>query len=259
MEINLVVVSLGNSRLAVGTFRSGELSNVVRVPNDESDRWADAIRTAWEQVGGRDNAAVVAASVNPRLESTLEEAVGDAADRRVVWVGRDLDLPVKVLTEEPEKTGVDRVLNVAAAYEQMGKACVVVDAGTAITVDCCNDAGEFLGGSIAPGVTLMLEALHDGTAQLPRVDAFAPPAEPFGRTTEQAILHGVYHGVRGMVKELVENYATELGRWPDLIATGGDAAALFNEWEIVHAIAPDLTLYGIALAYTNHHLKHDEA
>jgi type III pantothenate kinase len=102
----------------------------------------------------------------------------------------------------------------------------------------------------------MLDALHDHTAQLPRVHPFEAPAEPFGRSTQQAILHGVYHGVRGMVKEIVENYATELGTWPDLIATGGDAAVLFKDWELVHAIAPDLTLYGIALAYANHHIKH---
>ena len=70
------------------------------------------------------------------------------------------------------------------------------------------------------------------------------------------MLNGVYHGIRGMVKEVVENYATELGTWPDIIATGGDAQKLFEGWELLHAIAPDLTLYGIALAYTNHHIKH---
>jgi hypothetical protein len=59
-----------------------------------------------------------------------------------------------------------------------------------------------------------------------------------------------------MVKELVENYATQLGEWPDLIATGGDANDLFEGWELIHAIAPDLTLYGAALAFTNHHIKH---
>ena len=86
---------------------------------------------------------------------------------------------------------------------------------------------------------------------------FAVPGGPFGESTQEAIRHGIYHGIRGMVKELVENYATELGNWPDVIATGGDAAALFTEWELIHAIAPDLTLYGIALAYAEHHLKHD--
>jgi type III pantothenate kinase len=255
MEINLVVMNLGNSRLAVGTFRAGELGRVVRVPVDRRDQWADAIRAAWQEIGGRDNAAVVAASVNPSLDAALEAAVGEAADRRVVWVGRDLELPIKVLTDKPEQTGIDRVLNVAAAYEQMGAACVVVDAGTAITVNCCSDAGEFLGGAIAPGASMMLAALHEHTAQLPQVQ-FAVPEEGVGRSTEQAMLQGAYHGIRGMVKELVETYATELGRWPDLIATGGDAVALFKDWELVHAISPDLTLYGIALAYAEHHIKH---
>lgn len=256
MEINLVVLNVGNSRLAVGTFRAGGLQGVTRVPNDRQDQWAETIRAAWSQIEGRDNAAVVAASVNPDLNAALEAAVGEAANRRVVWVGKDLDLPIKVLTENPEQTGVDRVLNVAAAYEQMGAACVVVDAGTAITVDCCNEDGDFLGGAIAPGVSLQLAALHEHTAKLPRV-AFAVPDAGVGRNTEQAILQGVYHGVRGMVKELVEAYATDLGRWPDLIATGGDAEVLFRDWELVHAVSPDLTLYGIALAYAEHHIKHE--
>ena len=256
MEINLVVINLGNSRLAVGAFRAGELGEIVRVPNEDQAGWVEAVRRAWKRIEGTDHAAVVAASVNPKLNEALDQAVMEAANRHVVWVGKDLDLPIKVLTEAPEKTGIDRVLNIAAAYEQMGKACVVVDAGTAVTVDVCNDAGEFLGGSISPGASMMFDALNQRTAQLPRVKALAAPSGPFGQSTEQAILHGVFHGIRGMVKEIVETYATEMGSWPDLIATGGDAEVLFKDWELVHAIAPDLTLYGIALAYANHHIKH---
>ena len=120
----------------------------------------------------------------------------------------------------------------------------LVDAGTAVTVDCCNDKGEFLGGAIAPGVDMMLTALHERTAKLPQVD-LATPQGVFGRSTKEAIRQGVYFGVRGMVRELVENYATELGSWPELIATGGDAQKLFEGWELVHAISPDLTLYGV--------------
>jgi type III pantothenate kinase len=258
MEINLVVLNVGNSRLAVAPFRAGELGEVSRVSLREPQKWAEAIGEAWKLIQGRENAAVVGASVNPDMDEPVEQAVLDVANRHVVWIGEDLELPIKVLTESPKETGVDRVLNVAAAYEQMGKACVVVDAGTAITVDVCNDAGEFLGGAIAPGIRLQLDALHEKTAKLPRIETLEPPRGPVGISTQEAILAGIYHGVRGMVKELVENYATELGNWPELIATGGDAEVLFKDWELVHAIAPDLTLYGIALAYTNHHLKHDE-
>ena len=102
---------------------------------------------------------------------------------------------------------------------------------------------------------MMLDALHERTAKLPVVE-LAAPASAIGKNTEQAILVGVHTGIRGMVKELIEAYATDLGRWPDLIATGGDAEKLFEGWELVHAISPDLTLYGIALAYINHHIKH---
>jgi type III pantothenate kinase len=256
MEINLVVLNVGNSRLAIAPFRAGELGEVARLNLNEPATWGPAIAAAWKQVQGRENAAVVGASVNPDMEEAVEQAVLDSANRHVVWVGEDLELPIKVLTEPPEETGIDRVLNVAAAFEQMGKACVVVDAGTAVTVSYCNDQGEFLGGAIGPGASMMLDALHDHTAKLPRVRPFEAPSDPVGRSTRQAILHGVYHGIRGMVKEVVENYATELGTWPDLIATGGDAQVLFKDWELIHAIAPDLTLYGIALAYTNHHIRH---
>lgn len=255
MDINLLVINVGNSRLAMGTFAAGELGQVKRLSLQERDKWCEALMDCWSRIANVD-AAVVAAGVNPDMEKALDDVVLHALNRRVVWVGRDLDLPINVLTDEPEQTGVDRVLNVAAAYEQMGNSTVVVDAGTAITIDVCNDSGEFLGGAIAPGASTMLAALHEKTAKLPKVD-LAVPEDAYGKNTKEAILHGVYHGIRGMVKEIVENYATALGQWPDIIATGGDAKLLFEGWELVHAISPDLTLYGIALAYANHHIKHE--
>jgi type III pantothenate kinase len=257
MDINLLVLNVGNSRLAIGVFVAGSLEYVTRIPHDRRADWSGRIADAWGRISGRENAAVAGASVNPPLVEALEHAVAQATGEKVAWVGKgkQIDLPIGVKTEHPEQTGVDRVLNVAAAYEQMGKACVVVDAGTAITVDVCNDKGEFLGGAIAAGVGMMSDALHEHTARLPRVE-LAAPAGPVGRNTEEAIRHGLYHGVRGMVKELTEHYAESLGSWPEIIATGGDASALFEGWELIHAVAPDLTLYGIALAYANHHIKH---
>ena len=114
----------------------------------------------------------------------------------------------------------------------------------------------FAGVAIAPGASMMLDALHERTAKLPRAELHIPEG-PVGKNTRDAIAQGVYHGIRGMVKEIVENYATEIGSWPDVIATGGDARMLFEGWELIHAIAPDLTLYGIALAFTNHRIRHE--
>lgn len=255
MEINLLVLNIGNSRLAIGVFSNGLLEYSSRIPHTQRADWPGKIAEAWSHLSDVDNAEVVAAAVHAPLIEAVEHAAHQVTGKSVQWVGRDIDLPIKVLTEDPSKTGVDRILNIAAAYEQMQKACVVVDAGTAITIDCCNDQGDFLGGAIAAGVGICLDGLHQHASALPQVELQAP-TQAFGRSTRQAMLNGVYHGVRGMVKELVENYATELGHWPDIITTGGDAAKLFDGWEMVHAIAPDLTLYGIALAYAEHHIKH---
>ena len=256
MEINLLTLDLGNSRLAMAPFMAGELGEVIRVPHGQRGDWEAKLTAAWARLSELEGSAVVAASVNPPLEAPLAQMVEKVTGRDILWIGKDIELPINVLTEEPEKTGVDRVLNVAAAFEQMEKGCVVVDAGTAITVDACNDNGDFLGGAIAPGVSMMLDALHEKTALLPRIE-FDVPTGIFGKTTRDAIREGIYYGVRGMVKELVEQYATELGQWPEIIATGGDAKKLFEGWELVHAVSPDLTMYGIALAYTDHHIRHD--
>jgi len=255
MDINLLVLNIGNSRLAVGAFSRGQLEYSTRIPLDQRSDWPGKIAAAWSRIADCDDADIAAAAVNAPLIEAVEHAAHQSTGKSVQWVGREIDLPIKVLTEDPAKTGVDRILNIAAAYEQMQKACVVVDAGTAITIDCCNDQGDFLGGAIAAGVGICLDGLHERASALPRVE-LQTPTQPFGRSTQQAILNGIHHGVRGMVKELVENYATELGHWPDIIATGGDAAKLFDGWEMVHAVAPDLTLYGIALAYAEHHIKH---
>ncbi len=255
MDINLLVLNAGNSRLAIGVFAGGELTYVSRVGHDQRAEWPARIKEAWEKLAAAGDAAVVGATVNPPLIESLEHAVLQATDRKLLWVGRDIDLPIQVLTDEPAETGVDRILNVAAAFEQMGKACVVVDAGTAVTVDCCSEAGDFLGGAVAPGVCAQIDALNEKTAKLPRV-SFDVPHAAYGKNTADAIRLGIYHGLRGLVRDATEGYATELGFWPDVIATGGDAAKLFEGWELVHAVAPDLTLYGIALAYTNHHINH---
>jgi len=251
-----MVLNVGNTRLAVGVFVAGELEKVQRVHFDERDKIEEIVRDAWSRIERLDNPSIAGASVNPAAMEAVEHLVSGVCGEKVEWIGRDIDLPMRVLTEPPSETGVDRVMNLAAAFEQLRKACVVIDAGTAITIDCCNDKGDFLGGAIAPGVAMQLDALHERTARLPRVELAAPQGV-FGRSTREAIRQGVFHGVRGMVKELVENYATELGFWPEVIATGGDAPKLFEGWEdIVHAISPDLTLYGIALSYANHHIKH---
>ncbi len=255
MDINVLVVSVGNTRVALGVFSQGNLEYVRRVGIEQRDDLEGAIEEAWNRIKDIEGAEIAGASVNDRIALAVDGAVEVVTGQKVQWVGDKLDIPIAVKTEEPKETGIDRVLVVAAAYEQMQKACIVVDAGTAITVNYCDDKGNFVGGAIAPGARLMLNVLHDQTARLPDIE-LEVPQPGVGKNTQQAMLQGVYHSARGMVKELAEAYATELGNWPEIICTGGDAEVLFGGWELIHAVSPDLLLYGIAMAYANHYIKH---
>jgi pantothenate kinase type III len=129
MDINLMVLNVGNTRLSVGVFVAGELQYSTRIPHAQRGEWAARLKETWSRIEDADQAAVAAAGVNPPLIEPLEHVVAQTCGAKVEWVGREIELPIKVLTDQPEQTGVDRVLNIAAAYEQMGKACVVVDAG----------------------------------------------------------------------------------------------------------------------------------
>ncbi|MEL7238428.1 MAG: type III pantothenate kinase [Planctomycetota bacterium] len=256
MDINLLVVDAGHSRLKLGVFEAGELIYTRRLGIDGADRqnWVGVIEDAWKRLG--DNGGEVAGSAsNIGIIDDVAKAIREATGKSTEWVGRDLDLPIDVKTDVPGKTGVDRVLNIAAAYEQLKKACCVVDVGTAVTVDFASDDGKFLGGVIAPGPRLMSASLHEVAPQLPVVEP-GPIDGPFGTDTESALRGGIVGCVRGLVRQACESYAMTLDAWPEIIATGGDAHAVFEGDEVIHAVSPDLTLIGIALAYANHHIEH---
>ncbi|MFB3894149.1 MAG: type III pantothenate kinase [Phycisphaerae bacterium] len=200
---------------------------------------------------------VVAASVNPAGLALLESAAMEAIHEAVLVVGRDVPLPIDTKLAGPEKIGVDRLCAAVAAFDRLGVACVVADFGTAVTVDCVDDQGVFLGGAILPGLGMGAAALHAQTAQLPEVEPAAPDWV-FGRDTREAIVGGLVFAARGALKELVELYATELGHWPVVILTGGDAALVcpdVNGSGLVQAIVPDLVIRGVAAAYYRTLLK----
>lgn len=259
MEINLLVLDVGNSRLKIGVFKGGELTYTRRIGTDQQNDWPGTLEQAWAEIADRDNAEVAAVSSSPTLEAAVDSAAHAATGQRPQWIGidRDIGLPTTVRTQVPAKTGVDRILNVAAAYEQLGKACCVVDAGSAVTVDFCDDSGAFLGGVIAPGAAAQARALHEVAPHLP-TPALYKPDVAFGDDSESAVNAGIYHGIRGLVRAVVEQHALTLDIWPEVIATGGDAATLFADdpaGGLVHAVTPDLLFYGIAHAYAEHHIR----
>ena len=145
---------------------------------------------------------------------------------------------LKTTLQEPQQVGVDRLVPAAAAaYGRLGQACVVVDLGTAVTIDCVDDDGVFRGGVILPGARMQAAALHSGTAQLPEA-SLREPDWVFGKNTEEAIIGGIVYGLRGAIRERVEAYATELSEWPLVILTGGDAGLIKMDEGFVQATVP---------------------
>src|SRR5947208_1265769 len=109
MDISLMVLNVGNTRLSVGVFVGGELQYSTRIAHAQRGEWQARLKEAWSRIEDADQPAVAAAGVNPPLIEPLEHAVAQACGAKVEWVGRDIELPIKVLTDQPEQTGIDRV------------------------------------------------------------------------------------------------------------------------------------------------------
>ncbi len=240
----LLAISVGNTRTAIGSFAASQLTAVTRLANDDPAAIAAAAADAWKMLDSA-GAPIVVASVNSTVSEHVAREVEASTGAELLRVGVDLDPAIGTQLDAGATAGQDRLLNAAAAWSCVQQACVVVDAGTAVTVDFVDGVGTFQGGAIAPGATMSLQAMHARTAALPAV-AFRPPDDTgFGKNTEQAMLHGVIASIQGMAWKLIEQYATQYGAFPVVLATGGDAATLFAKDELINAIVPDLTLHGI--------------
>jgi type III pantothenate kinase len=246
-EFELIALNVGNTRTQLGRFQAGAMVETQRLDNDNVPAITEAVTKAWKNVDSG-KAAIVMASVNLRVADALASMIEDQLSQHVYQVGVDLPIPINVMLDPETITGVDRLLNAVAAFDRVKQACVVVDAGTAVTVDFVDGEGTYHGGAIAPGARMQLRALHERTSALPEVDFAAPDHEAFGRSTAQAMLRGVYHGIVGMVRRLVEVYAERYGAYPTVVATGGDAETLFKNDELIDRIVPELTLIGIEAA-----------
>ena len=192
--------------------------------------------------------AVILSSVNPENETTVLEYIRKHSSLKPQFIGRDIPVPMPVLTDHPEKVGTDRLVNALAAFEITKNWTIIVDAGTAITVDVVNNNGAFLGGIIAPGMGISSKALRDYTAVLPEISA-KRPKNVVGKNTEDAIRSGIYWGTVGMISKLISLFCDELECQPAVIATGGDAQLLASEIPAITTVLPYLTLEGIKVAY----------
>ena len=187
---------------------------------------------------------VVACSVNPEILKKVKAASMEAIEEPIVVVGQDVPVSIKTTLQEPQQVGVDRLLRAAAAaYGRLGQACVVVDLGTAVTIDCVDDDGVFRGGVILPGAGCRRRHCVAGRRSFLKCRC-AEPNSVFGKNTEEAIIGGIVYGLRGAIREHVEAYATELSEWPLVILTGGDAGLIKMDEGFVQATVPELVPAG---------------
>lgn len=240
-----IALCVGNTRTRVGHFQDGQLIASYSVASLETDAVVEQVAALAE---GISSPMVFMASVRPQaadaIEAALEKHPGVGAVERI---GRDIPIPLEHTLDDGSTLGQDRALNAIAAFEQARQACVVVDVGTAVTVDFVDGKGVFHGGVIFPGLNMMLRALHEQTAALPAVPFAAPDAErgALGRDTVHAMTLGVLAAVRGGVRQQAEAAAEFFGAYPSIVATGGDMAILEDDGLVEH-FAADLQLLGLA-------------
>jgi type III pantothenate kinase len=155
-------------------------------------------------------------------------------------------MPIRM--DNPREVGADRLVNAVAAYERLGGPCVIVDFGTAITYDIVGEAGEYVGGIIAPGVEISMEALTSRAAAIPKID-LTPPRALIGKSTVEAIRSGVIYGFAAQVDGVLARLRDQLGEETAAIATGGLAGAIVPFCDLIDEVDPLLTLTGLRLIH----------
>jgi type III pantothenate kinase len=255
----LLAVDIGNTNVTTGLFRNGALAATrratthARASADELEHLLDAL-LRLDDASFADVSAIACCSVVPALTAALETIAGRR--ERGLLVASAGTVPIAIRVDRPADVGADRLVNALAAARIHGTPAVVVDFGTATTFDCVAADGAFVGGAIAPGLELGLEALAARTAKLPRVELRAPD-RAIGRDTIGAIQSGTILGYQALADGLIARIRGELadaaGLDPDavrVILTGGLSAAPWaRALTGVDAIDPELTLKGLAILH----------
>lgn len=251
----LLAVDVGNTQTKLGVFRGDELLHQWRASTNQS-RSADELALMFGEFlsladlsFSRQITGLALASVVPRSTQEIRDMTERYFGFSPVVVEPGVKTGLAIQTDNPREVGADRIANAVGAREMFpGEASVVVDFGTAITVDAISSRGEFLGCAIAPGIETAATALFQSTAQIARVQLVAPPAA-IGKTTVTSVQSGTVFGTAGLVDGLVDRVVSELGGHARIIATGGLAPTVIEHCRTVETVEPLLTLNGLRLIY----------
>jgi type III pantothenate kinase len=249
----LLAIDAGNTQMHIGTFRGDDLVESFRVATDRLAT-ADMLGTMLSGMLATRNLylaeieAAIVSSVVPHLNHEFELLSERyfAGSLQVVGPGLKTGMPIRI--DNPPEVGADRVVNAVAAYERFGGACISVDFGTTINYDVVSAAGEYLGGVIAPGVEISMDALSERAERLFKID-LGEPRQVIGKNTQAALLAGIVYGFAGQVDAIVARIREELGDEAVAIATGGLAAPIVPHCEQIDEVDDLLTLTGLRLIW----------
>jgi len=249
----LLAIDSGNTNTVFGLYEGGDLRSQWRTSTD-ANRTADEY-AAWlgqllalESFTLKDIGGVIIASVVPQGMFNLRLFCRRYFDCEPLVVTTELDLGIEVRVERPSDVGADRLVNAVAAHQTYQRPLIIIDFGTATTLDIIDEDGNYVGGVIAPGINLSLDALHRAAAKLPRI-AVERPARVIGGGTIGAMQSGIYWGYVSLVEGLVARIREEYGAPMAVICTGGYAPLFARATDSIEHLDPDLTMRGLLEIY----------
>ena len=249
----LLAIDIGNTNITLGVFHKEHLKATSRIATDSrrmADEYALLLSNMLPLKGISPDAITGAAicSVVPPLTSVFEELCKDFFNVPPLVVNVGVKTGVRIFYDNPRDVGTDRVVDAAAAYRLYGGPVIVVDFGTGTVFDAVSQDGDYLGGAIAPGITIAAEALFQNASQLRRVQLVSPPSA-IGKNTAHSMQSGLVLGYADLVEGMVRRFKREMGEDSKVVATGGLANLIAQETSVFDEINPDLTLIGLRLIY----------
>jgi type III pantothenate kinase len=252
-DVMLLAIDIGNTNVTLGVFRGDKLVTTWRAATDV-DRMPDEYAVFLMNVLPREGLtiediteAALCSSVPP-VTRTWEQLCQRYFHIKPLVVGAGIKTGMRVLYDDPRAVGADRVTDAVAAFKMYGGPVIVVDMGTATVFDAVSRDGEYLGGAIAPGIVVAVEALVARASMLRRIEMVRPP-KAIGRNTAHAIQSGMIFGYVGLIEGLVARFQQELGGGATVVATGGLADVIYRETPIFNHVEPDLTLIGLRMIH----------
>jgi type III pantothenate kinase len=244
----LLAIDVGNTQTVFGLFEGEQLSEHWRVATDPRRTGDELGVTLSGFLDLEDVSGVCLSSTVPALVRSYEDFAERWARAPLLVVGPGTRTGISIRYDDPREIGPDRIANAVAASARYGCPCIVVDFGTSTNFDAVSAAGEFVGGVLAPGIEVSMDALFARAARLPKID-FSEPPTVIGKTTISALQSGLVYGFAGQVDGIVERIRGELGDGARVIATGGLANLIAPHTHTVERVDPFLTLEGLRLVW----------